>query len=137
MSDPEDQHEMNSGGRIVGETGEVLQVDGDWHIEDHDNDDGPVIRHVPCNVYICDLNRKYPLCRGCGEAIPPSMISGFTMLNWNKADDSEYFVPMYSEVMDFVYNGHLQQELRQLSHHPAITEEDIAKVMEGLTGETT
>ncbi len=130
MSDPKELHDDHvEGDRVVGETGEILQVDGDWHIEDHDNDDGPVIKHDKCGAYLCDLNRKYPLCRGCGVTIPPSMISGFTMLNWNRADDDEYFVPIVAEVMDFIYNGHLRTELRKKSNHPIISEEEIAELL--------
>jgi hypothetical protein len=119
--------------REIGTTGEILQVDDDWQIEDHENDNGPVILHVKCGTYLCDLNRKYPMCRstGCGARVPPSMISGFTMMNWDKADDSEYFVPLCSEVKDFIYNGYLHMELRKLPNHPIITEDQIATAIEG------
>ncbi len=135
MSDPDDRHEHEVGDRVVGVTGEILQVDGDWHIEDHDNDDGPVILHNKCGVYLCDLNRQYPLCRGCGATIPPSMISGFTMLNWNKSNDDEYFVQPGAEVLDFVYNGHLHMELRKLAEFPNLDEATVAEAMEKLTKE--
>ncbi len=117
--------------RVIGETGRNLQSDKGWHLEDHDNDDGPVILHVKCGTYLCDLNRLYPRCRHCGATIPPSMISGFTMLNWNKADDDEYFVPVGNEAVDFAYNGHLQLDLRELVKLPntVITEELLTEYM--------
>ena len=123
----EDRHH----GREIGETGVLLQTDGDWQLEDHDNDDGPTIYHVPCNTYICDLNRKYPMCRGCGEDIPPSMISGFTLLNWNKAGDDEYFVQPGCEVLDMTYNGFLRLELRMLNipSYPNSMEDHIEEML--------
>jgi hypothetical protein len=99
------------GGRIIGETGEVLQVDGDWQLEEHDGDEGCVIVHS-CGRYMVDLNRRYNMCRNCGAEIPPSMISGFTLLNWNKVDDDEYFVHPLNEITDFCYNGHLRDQLK-------------------------
>jgi hypothetical protein len=100
-------------GRVLEETGELLQTDDGWHLESHENDDGPVIYHH-CGHYVVDLNRRFTMCRSCGATIPPSMISGFTLLNWNKADDEEYFVHTLNEVTDFIYNGHLNNKLRGL-----------------------
>ena len=145
MSDPEDMcQECNDSDdeREVGTTGELLLVDGEWQLEDHDNDDGPTICHAPCRTYICDLNRKYPLCRKCGEQVPASMVSGFTMLNWNHASDNEYFVQPEGEIMDFIYNGYLKEGLRHLSNHPTldkeeITEEMVAEQVKRLGKETT
>lgn len=130
--------------RELGETGQLLQVDGAWQIEDHEGDDGPTIKHTTCNpptatnegsggTYICDLNRRYPMCRCCGAEVPPSMISGFTMLNWNKADVCEYYVSVGDEVMDFVYNGHLRKQLQHIIDYPQPYDEiKIAKEIDKL-----
>ncbi|KKN92313.1 hypothetical protein LCGC14_0208040 [marine sediment metagenome] len=108
-------------------TGEVLQVDGDWQLEDHPTDEGPVILHN-CrfsgregDAYIVNLNREFPMCRCCGAGIPNSMISGFSLLNYNKATDDEYFVDPSNEILDFVYNGHL----RDIWNDSAIEPESI------------
>jgi hypothetical protein len=124
----------HDGKRILDETGELLQTDGGWQLENHENDNGPVILHVPCRLYICDLNRKYPKCRECGNKIPNSMISSFSMLNWNHVKDEEYFVQPEYEDMDFVYNGHLRKMFKK---HPNLayidlTEEEIAEVLKDM-----
>ncbi len=144
MSDPKAGNGDNTE-REVGTTGTLLQTDNGWNLEVHVSDNGPVLYH-DCGYYIVDLNRRYPLCRKCGDKIPPSMISGFTMLNWNQADDDEYFVPFGQEVLDFVYNGHLEAQLIGIGNHldgvRMVTDSDvdmeqvnaaIAKWKEGLT----
>jgi hypothetical protein len=100
--------------REIPAPGNVLQVDGEWQLENHNHDKGPVIRHN-CddenngNTYIIDLNREFPMCRHCGADIPNSMISGFSLLNYNESTNDEYFVDPKYEVLDFVYNGHLRE----------------------------
>ncbi len=85
--------------------GELLLADGDWNLEDYEGDDGPVMYHKPCKVWIIELNRKYPVCVSCKADIPASMITLFTLMNWNMAHDSEYFVPFLREDEEHKKNG--------------------------------
>ena len=93
MSDPYPE----GAARQMDENGKVLINDGDWNLEEYDGDNGPVMYHIPCGLWTIELNRKYPVCISCGKEIPASMIAPFTLLNWNRADDPEYFVPFAEE----------------------------------------
>ncbi len=83
--------------RKMNDNGKVLISDGDWNLEDYDGDDGPVMYHKPCKIWTVELNRKYPRCTSCGIPIPSSMIAPFTLMNWEHADNHEYFVPFEDE----------------------------------------
>ncbi len=83
--------------RNMEDNGKLLISDGDWNLEDYDGDDGPVIYHIPCKIWTCELNRQYPQCISCGASIPSSMITPFTLLNWEHARNPEYFVPFSEE----------------------------------------
>ncbi|KKL63998.1 hypothetical protein LCGC14_2169470, partial [marine sediment metagenome] len=48
-------------------------------------------------IWTVELNRKYPRCTSCGIPIPSSMIAPFTLMNWEHADNPEYFVPFKDE----------------------------------------
>lgn len=85
------------GQRKMDENGKVLISDGEWNLENYDGDDGPVMFHKPCKMWTIELNRKYPQCTGCGAGIPSSMIAPFTLMNWEQAHNSEYFVPFSEE----------------------------------------
>ena len=91
--------------RKMDENGEVLITDGDWNLETYDGDDGPVMYHKPCKMWTVELNRKYPVCVSCGAEIPSSMIAPFTLLNWEYADNPEYFVPFKDEDEKYQMNG--------------------------------
>ena len=87
--------------RKMDDNGELLLTDGDWNLESYDGDDGPVMYHKPCKMWTIELNRKYPVCISCYKDLPKSMITGFTLLNWDKAHDPEYFVPFDEEDEDY------------------------------------
>ncbi len=101
MRDPYPRHSK----RMMGDNGKVLITDGDWNLEDYDGDNGPVMYHKPCKMWTVELNRKYPRCISCGKAIPSSMITPFTLLNWEYAHDPEYFVPFKDEDEIFQQHG--------------------------------
>ncbi|KKK91674.1 hypothetical protein LCGC14_2710590 [marine sediment metagenome] len=91
--------------RMLDENGVLLLTDGDWSLELYDDDNGPVIYHTPCKLWTAALNRKYPQCSSCGESIPCSMITPFTLMNWEHAHDPEYFVPFMHEDDDHAAHG--------------------------------
>lgn len=78
--------------RNLNENGELLLKEGEWQLEEYPDDNGPVIYHKPCKMWTVELNRKYPECISCGASMPSSMIATFTLMNWQHADDPEYFI---------------------------------------------
>ena len=106
-------HSINTG-RMLDENGELLLTDGDWSLESYEDDSGPVLYHSPCKLWTVELNRKYPYCVSCGEIIPKSMIAGFTLMNWDHADDPEYFIPFKDD--DEAHDEQVEME-RKLNDH--------------------
>ena len=104
MSDPYPEGSK----RKMDENGEVLLSDGDWNLENYDGDDGPVMYHKPCKMWTIELNRQYPQCVSCGMTIPSSLIAPFCLMNWEYANNPEYFVPFSEEeeAHAVIHSGH-------------------------------